>query len=232
MTRDGGSSWNVCKGKFALSSYKGPWKTLALRRGTVGCRGRAARARLGGGMEERRHQRKRQAWELNLPGRALAPSPITSSSPPSLRPCPLSSTLHLPLYPPACPLLPRLQLLTAPNVARRKHRLSVPTRPDPGDPGDGHMTVPTVPSPSPSQSYVWPSMDSSPSPLPFPPLGRWPTSPVSSFPRVGVYRSLLPPHLLVRTQALQEHNSVSGCLLILSQYPATQGRLLHPGNCR
>lgn len=71
---------------------KGPWMTKALGRGTVCWRGRAARARLGGGMEERRHQRKRRAWELNspIPGR---PSPTHDL------PHPLSHSSFLPLSP-------------------------------------------------------------------------------------------------------------------------------------
>ena len=182
--------------------------TRALRRGTVCWRGRAARARLGGGMEGRRHQRKRRAWELNsaIPGR---PSPTHELPHP---PPAYSSLFHSPQRS-TCPALSHYYSLaallsaSASGARRRRVRHRQRRRPPRARPARSHAPRPgrrgrrphdcshsplAVVFPALSQvmfGSAWtrrarrPALFFSARPLPNPPVGlerRRPTHPASS----------------------------------------------------
>lgn len=95
MTRDGGSSWNVCKGKFALSSYRravddeGPTQ----RNGLLAGEGSESATRRRDGGTSTSEEKTGLGAKLSHPRPALANSRITSSSPRLFVPFPLSSAL-------------------------------------------------------------------------------------------------------------------------------------------
>ena len=166
VTRDGGSSWNVCKGKFALSSYRwavddeGPTQRNGL---LVGEGSESATRRRDEGTSTSEEKTGLGA-KLSQPSPA-GPRQLTNYL--ILTPA-CSSLLHSPQH-----RLRSLVLLfarlhafcvgirglavacaVASVAARRPLGLRAPTRPGLGDAGDGHMTVPTARSPSPSQRFL------------------------------------------------------------------------------
>lgn len=166
MTRDGGSSWSVCKGKFALSSYRravddeGPTQ----RNGLLAGEGSESATRRRDGGTSTSEEKTGLGAKLSHPRPALANSRITSSSPRLFVPFP--STLLSARLAPLSRIIrsppsflrqhqgpPAAVSAAASVAARRALGLRAPTRPGLGDAGDGHMTVPTARSPSSSQHF-------------------------------------------------------------------------------